>query len=139
MALPKQLSATRILLKAILFASLSSSALAEWTQVGDSASAVFYIDRDTATKTRNVVKMRTLTDLKAEERRNNGPSFLSVLRLSEFNCKNKMTHLISMTIYSGNMATGEKIHTDTEPDIHWKPVGQDSYASPFWKAACDQH
>jgi hypothetical protein len=122
----------------VVLAVVSTGALAEWTRVDESSEAISYVNLETLQRAGHIVKMQTLTDLKAERRRNNGPSFLSTEKLSEFDCKNKMSHLLSMAVFSGQMATGEKIHADNEPDVRWKPVGRDNYSDPFWAYACDK-
>jgi hypothetical protein len=123
----------------IFLIAANANAMAEWTQVSESAEVTLFVDLNSVSRTGNKVKMLTLTDLKTEERRNNGPAFFSTKKLSEFDCKNKRTHLLAMEIFSGHLATGEKIHSDNEPDIRWRPLSPDNFGNPFWKVACDQH
>lgn len=124
---------------ALALTAFSAGALAEWTQVDDSEQMTSYVNLETVQRTGNIVNMWTLTDLKTEKLRNNGPTYLSTQKHSEFNCKNKMGHLLSFTVFSGHMASGIKIHEDNEPELRWRPVAGDSYTDPFWKYACEKN
>lgn len=130
---------TRLLLIALTLLVLSSSpACAEWVLVSgdDEAGLTVYVDSDTIRRKGNLVTMWGLIDYKTMQIIA-GDSLLSIRRQNEYDCAEVRTRMLAFTWFSGNMGSGQAVHSDSDED-KWKPVARDSVAEALWKIACDK-
>jgi hypothetical protein len=127
----------RIILAALMMltAGVSASALAEWVRVSGNDRVTAYADPGTLRKRGNIVKITSLFDFKEENTFADGSPYISVLRESEFNCKDNVQHMISYAIYSGNMARGHVVDKGGEPQ-DWKTVSPSNMALAMRDYAC---
>jgi hypothetical protein len=111
---------------------------AEWVLVSgdDKAGRTVYVDPDTIRSKGDLVKMLSLIDYKTIQIIA-GDSLLSIQRQNEYDCAEERTRMLAFTWFSGNMGSGQVVHSDSDED-KWKPVAPDSVAESLWKIACDK-
>ena len=101
----------RIILMALALLA-ATPARAEWTEVGRTAISVFYLDYKTVRKDGNLRSAWELHDLTRR-----GPEGeLSVRLLHEYDCHKKRSRLLTYSDYSGSMATGEILKTESDSE-----------------------
>ena len=121
----------------MLLAFVSSSAMAEWVEIGSSEDGAMTVYANPATlrKVVSKVKMWDLGDYKTANDAGNGKQYMSIKGQTEYNCKEEQYRTLYLSFYSGNMGTGEII--GTHPDAKkWLPVMPDSLIEALWKFAC---
>lgn len=67
-----------------------------------------------------------------------GKQFLSAKELFAYDCKNKISTLISSNLYSGALGQGEVVFSGTwkVEEYKWNPNAPGSVAELHWKIAC---
>lgn len=109
---------------------------AEWEKLGpdDEGSMTVYIDRDTIRRKGNLVKMWQLYDFKTAQTVA-GVSFLSGKLQFEYDCREERNRRLAESFFSGNMGSGEVVHTDSDVD-KWEPVVPETLGQFFNDIAC---
>lgn len=125
-----------ILSTLLLLAGTSSSALADWVRVSGNDKVVVFADATTMRKKGNIVKISSLFDFKTESVYNDGNSYMSIVRETEFNCKDNLQRMISYAIYAGKMGKGNVVDSGTNLQ-DWKPVSKAGIAISMKKFACE--
>lgn len=118
-------------------AAASNSVLADWNRVSGNDKVTAYADNSTIRKKGNLVKIWSLFDFKNENTMSDGGSYLSVMRETEFNCKDHVQHMLSYSIHSGNMGKGRVLDKGGDPQ-DWKPVSQSAIATAMMGFACSK-
>lgn len=123
------------LLMALLVLS-NGPVYAEWLLVsgGDHTELTVYVDPDTIRREGNLVKMPSLIDYKTPQTIASD-SLLSIQRQSEYDCTEERTRMLASTWFSGNMKSGQVVHSDSDED-EWKPVAPGSIAQAMLDIAC---
>jgi len=119
----------------ILLAVVSSSAIAEWIEIGATDNSTLYFDSNTIRKSGNKVKMWSLSDFNSVEEVS-GDKFLSEMHQDEYDCKEEQTRLLYLTWHSENMGGGNVVYVENEPDKNWSPIPPESANEILWKFAC---
>ena len=121
----------------MLLAIMSSSAMAEWVNVGmsDDGTLTFYTDPSTIRKSGNKVKMWSLLDYKTTQKIDDGKTFMSTRQQNEYDCKEERTRSLYIIAHSGNMARGTVVGRSDDSD-KWRPVSPGSGGEDLWKFAC---
>ena len=130
----------KIIFVAVLMASLtmaSMSALAEWFRASGNDRVTAYADSTSLRQKGNIVRMTSLFDFKVENLLEDGTSYQSVVRETEFNCKDHVQHMVGFSLYSGNMGKGRVLDKGGDPQ-DWKPVSPSGIASSMYKFACSR-
>lgn len=128
-------------MKKILFGMLlslsffSSGAMAEWVWVASSDKVTAYADPSSIRKKLNIVKIWTLFDYREEGALSDGTPFMSVMRETEFNCKDGFQRMTGYAIHAGKMGKGKLVESGNEPQ-EWKPVSRAAMAVQMRKYAC---
>jgi hypothetical protein len=114
----------------------SGPVYAEWVLVSgdDEAGLTVYVDPDTIRRKGNLVTMWGLIDYKTIQIIA-GDSLLSIQRQNEYDCAEVRTRMLAFTWFSGNMGSGQVVHSDSDED-KWKPVAPDSVAEALRKIGC---
>ena len=118
-------------------AVVSTSALAEWTEVekNNSESITRYVDVTTIQKNKNKVRMVNLIDYQTK-REALDDRFLSIKVVQEYDCNEVKKRVLAFNTYSGNMGKGEVLYRDTSPN-EWKIVSSPgSIGLTLWETAC---
>ena len=118
----------------VLLAVVSSSAMAEWVEIGSDETITIYADPATIHRQGNKVKMWDLGDFKIAEKFGD-KSYMSVKQQQEYDCKRRKLRVLLATCYSENMGKGETICSNNKPR-HWEPVLPVSFDESMWEIAC---
>jgi hypothetical protein len=125
----------------MLLATVSSSAMAGWVEVGwaEDGNATFYADPTTIRKSSNKVKMWNMLDYKiaAVFKLSYRSSIYvrSLRRQTEYDCKEEKQRVLYVDLLSGNMGSGETVFTVHKED-DWIPIPHGAANLIFWKFAC---
>jgi hypothetical protein len=111
-------------------------AYAEWVRVDENEHGVSYADPDTIQRKGNLVKMRHLYDWKTVPQSPIDP-FLSRQRDDEYDCAEERTHAIAFTFFSGQMGTGQVVHSELIEDP-WRSVAPDGIDKSLLRFACSK-
>jgi hypothetical protein len=118
-------------------AVVSTSALAEWTEVekNNSEGITRYVDVTTIQRNKNKVRMVNLIDYQTK-REALDDRFLSIKVVQEYDCNEVKKRVLAFNTYSGNMGKGEVLYRDTSPN-EWKIVSSPgSIGLTLWETAC---
>ena len=105
----------------MLLAVMSSSAMAEWVLYGFSNGSkkgiiiTVYADPATLIKSGNTVKMWSIFDYNKAQKDPNSPSFMSVKRQEEYDCKEEQERLLFFSWHSENMGRGDVVYSKISP------------------------
>jgi hypothetical protein len=123
-----------LLLLVLSHASSEGSASAEWDFLDANDHAKVYIDRETISRTGDIVKAWVLDDLKAPHTRGLS-SFLSVRAHEEHDCAKERFRLVAIEQFAGNMGTGNSIYKKSGESA-WAPIPRGTLAQSVWKILC---
>ena len=132
------------LLLTLMLAVVSSSAMAEWVEIGEieDGDITVYADPTTIRKTGNKVKIWVLIDRKTTwvpDGHKTAIEELGVLSSKGkrvYDCEKKQWRILFLALYSENMGGGETVLTINSRD-EWKPVPPpDSAGRAVFKFAC---
>jgi len=121
----------------ILSGVLSGEVKAEWDKIYSNDRVVTYADTSTVRRKGNIVKLWSLFDFKEESVYRDGSQYLSIMRETEFNCKDGLQRMVAFSIHSGKMGKGRMIDSGTTPQ-DWKPVSKANIAQDMKTYACDR-
>lgn len=127
-----------IKLIALTMTLISTSAMAEWTKVGESdlkGGFTAYADLASISKFGDRAKMLALFDYQTKQK-TSGVEYLSAQIRREYDCKQKQMRKLSYKFFSWNMEGGELIRSYTQPQ-QWVPVKPDSVDEAEFKVACN--
>jgi hypothetical protein len=125
------------LLIAVLLAVLSTSVLAEWTDVGSSDNSTGYADFSTIRKSGNKVKMWYLVDHKVVKIfKGDGTRFLSSVTFTEYDCKEETQRQLTFSWYSKNMGQGDIVYMSGNLHAEFEPITPGSIDNTLFKVAC---
>jgi len=127
-----------VLFFSVLFLGLTcSGAMADWDRVYSNDKVVTYADTSSVRRKGNIVRLWSLFDFKAESAYSDGSAYMSIMRETEFNCKDNLQRMVAFSIHSGRMGKGRMIDSGTVPQ-DWKPVSKASIAQDMKNFACDR-
>jgi hypothetical protein len=108
----------------------------EWLKVSssDDGTSTAYVNPSTILKNGGKVKMWVLLDFRIVKT-TGGNTYLSARQENEFDCKEIKRRLLSYTLHSGNMGTGNVVYQDSKLG-NWEVVNPDSLVEILWKFAC---
>jgi len=118
----------------MLLASMSSSAMAEWVEIGSNENTTIYVDQTTVKKKGDMATMWHLTDFNNSQK-DMGEPYLSTKDQNEYDCKEMQWRRRAASQHSKNMGGGKVVYSDTYT-TRWKPVPPDSGVEILWKFAC---
>lgn len=118
----------------MLLAVVSSSAAAEWVEVGSSETSTLYADPTTIRRAGNLVKMWNLIDSKTPMKLRGMP-YLSSRVQQQYDCKEEQWRAVYLSFFAGNMGNGPLLFDNSDPD-KWSPVPPGGGHEILWKIAC---
>ncbi|SEF80000.1 hypothetical protein SAMN05216334_11017 [Nitrosomonas ureae] len=127
-----------IKLLALTMTLISTSAMAEWTKVGESnlnGGYTAYADVASIQKAGDRAKMWALFDYQAVQKAS-GVEYLSERIRRDYDCKQKQMRKLAYKFFSWNMEGGDLIRSYNQPQ-KWVPVPPDSIDEAEWKLACN--
>jgi hypothetical protein len=113
---------------------VATSARAEWVRILEDNETVNYLDTATITKVdENLRRVSELMDFKIPD-----PQFkdeLSHSFLVEYNCKESLVRVVSVTGYAERMAKG-RITNSARPPLKWSRIGPGSHHANQLRIVC---
>lgn len=122
------------LLGGLILVLMSSTALADWTNIGETSSFIVYVNYSSIHKFGTNFKMWHIKDYKDVQKKSYG-TFLSAKELYEYDCEGEQVRILSSSLFSGNMGNGEVIYDSGKVET-WFPVPPESNFEGLWKVAC---
>ncbi len=124
-----------VLLLLVVSLTLSEgSASAGWYLLDGNSNAKVYIDRETISRTGDLVRVWVLDDLKSPHTRGLS-SFSSVRAQEEHDCSKERFRLVALEQFAGNMGTGDSIYKKSG-ESGWAPIPRGTMAQSVWKFVC---
>ena len=104
------------LLLTLMLAIVSSSAMAEWVEIGtsDNYETIIYADPTTIRKSGNKVNMWVLHDFNSVEE-NTGVKFLSQKTQVGYDCMEEQEKIFYYSWHSENMGRGDVVYSKISP------------------------
>src|SRR5690349_5258905 len=119
----------------LLLTIASSSAMAEWVELGRSSTDTLYADPAAIRIEGQTARLWALDDFKVAQGLKDGTSFLSEKMQYEYDCKLAQWRLIYFSEHSGAMAEGEVVDFNLVPG-DWEPIPPESPLEVTSKIAC---
>ena len=120
----------------MFYGAISGSVMADWDKVYSNDKLIVFADPSSIRRKGNIVKLLTLFDFKAENTYSDGSLYMSIMRETEFNCKDNLQRMVSYSIHSGKMGKGRLVDSGASPQ-DWKPVSKANIALDMKTFACD--
>ncbi len=119
-----------------MLACSSTSVLASWNwAIEDQGMGMtVYIDQATISKKGDIAQMISLISFQTPQIRSKY-RFQSQAELSEYNCQESKTRLLSFSRYSNKMGEGEMVFSDKTP-TSWKEIAPGSAGEVLFEFAC---
>lgn len=118
----------------LVFASANALADWNWAIEDQGMGMTVYIDQVSISKKGDVAQMVSLINFQTPQIRPNY-RFQSQAELSEYNCKESKSRLLSFSRYSKKMGEGEMVFSDKTP-ANWKKVAPGSAGEVLFEFAC---
>jgi hypothetical protein len=112
---------------------------AEWVGVGgkvEKGLTVYnvYVETESIQRDGDIVSLWTLFDYMTIQSIVGGP-WLSSKTRREYDCAEKRVRLLGYMTYTGNMASGEVVYSNSTQSA-WEPIASDSMDANIWDVAC---
>jgi hypothetical protein len=118
----------------LLLSVVSSTASAEWMDVGGNDYSTVFADPSSIRKVDNYEEMLSLYDTDIAEVVGD-ISFMSSESLDEYDCKKKQSRTVAFYWYSGSMGEGKLLYGNTDAG-KWSLDLPRSINEALWKIAC---
>ena len=118
----------------IILLLLSSSAWAGWRSIGENATGTSYANPDTITRKGNTAQMWSLLDYKDFQRMVE-VGYFSQKAQAEYDCKDRKSRGLTLSLHAGHMGEGKVIYADESPH-EWEAVAAGSLNETLWEIAC---
>ena len=118
-----------------LLTVMSTSAMAEWVEVGTSDTDTLYFDPAIRLSDNNTFKLWALKDFKMSQRLNELESVKSAKVEYEYDCKAQQARMLYYTSYSESMAGCDIVDFNVAPS-DWVLISANSGNELLWKIAC---
>lgn len=119
---------------AVILLTFAPPAVAEWVKIYEDAGSVGYIDPSTIKKIdENLRRVSELLDFKKPDPQFRGE--MSHLFLVEYDCKNKVVRIVSVTGHAERMAKG-RITNSATPKPNWSPIDPRSHHVTQLRMVC---
>ena len=113
----------------------STNTMAEWATVGTFYGDNYYYDTQSIVRNGNKVKMWSLFDYKAVQT-DLEKGYLSILQHNEYDCDNKTSNLLDVSLYAQNMGVGEVVIHEANMQGDPTSIAPNTIQDVFWKKAC---
>lgn len=117
-------------------ATLSAShANADWVKVDSYEAGTYYINTDDIQKTGRIRAFWSVLDYKTPQKTARGLAYQSTRTHMEIECRQKTVHILSFSMHSGPMLTGQVI--DTQGVMRdWQSIPPDTPLEKLHKIVC---
>ena len=113
---------------------LSTPVWAAWTSVTENDAGTLYADPDTIVRNGNTARMWSLLDYKDFQRMVEVGYFSQKMQ-AEYDCAERRSRGLNLSLRSGHMGEGAVIYSDDSPR-DWEPVAAGTVTENLWKVAC---
>ena len=114
---------------------LSSPARADWTKFDSVETGTYYLDMDTVKKSGYIRSFWSILDYRLPQKTSRGMHYQSTRTHMEIDCRQKTVHILSFSIHSGPMLTGEVI--DTQGVMRdWQSIPPDTPLEKLHRVVC---
>jgi hypothetical protein len=113
----------------LLLAVVSSSAWAEWTEIGRIEDGTIYIDYASIRRSGNLAKVWWLTDF--------AKSSWSQKIQGQYDCKGKQSQVLAIARFTGRMGSGD-ILPESSHIPKWEPIQPGSIVETIFNIVCDK-
>ena len=125
---------TLVSIATVILLTIAPVAAAEWVKIYEDAGTVGYIDPSTIRKVDETLRqVSELLDFKKPDPQFKGE--MSHLFLAEYDCKNKVVRIVSVTGYAERMAKG-RITNSATPKPAWTPIDPRSHHVKQLRMVC---
>ncbi len=107
---------------------------AGWTSVGENNSGTVYADPDTIVRNGGTARMWSLLDYRAFQRMVEVGYFSQKIH-TEYDCAERRSRGLSLSLYAEHMGEGKVIYADESPH-EWEPLAADTIAEKLRTVAC---
>ncbi|MHB9102448.1 MAG: surface-adhesin E family protein [Sulfuricella sp.] len=125
----------RKVLLGLLLAGFCQSVGAEWVKMSEGRDAARYLDPSSVRITGDMVKVMFMVDYKTAQWPSEDAPILSLMRQTEYDCKEYRLRILYAAMYSRNLGKGTNVFSDNKPH-EWTPVIPDSPGANEWKVIC---
>jgi len=129
------LNAMHTAIVALLLAIVSSSAMAEWLELGSSPTDTLYADPASIRIEGHTARLWALNDFRTAHVLDDGSASMSEKVQYEYDCQKAQWRLVYFSAHSGNMAEGEVVDFNIVPGV-WEPIPPESAVEVTWRLAC---
>lgn len=120
----------------VLLSGVSTSVCADWVKIYSNDKMTAYGDPTTLRVRGNISKISSMFDFKTEAALADGNTYNSVVRDTEFNCRENLQRMMGYSIFSGKMAKGKVLDIGADAQ-DWKPVSKLKVAIDMKDYACN--
>jgi len=110
-----------------------------WTSIGSGREhdVNYYLDFQSFKKQGQKVTVWELMDFNTPQVfKGANWKFLSSQLQIEFDCDERQSRVLSLFVYTGNMATNDMVYSAIFPSAPWESVPPDSVEKELWNSAC---
>jgi hypothetical protein len=107
-----------------------------WKAVDESGAQTTYADADSIARSGDASRMWWLLDYASFQRMVEVGYFSQKTR-TEFDCVQRRTRMLELSLRAEHMGEGKAIYSDDTPR-DWEPVETGSVTEKLWKIACQQ-
>jgi len=118
----------------LVFASTNVQADWSWAIEDQNMGMTVYVDSVSVSKKGDIAQMVSLINFQTPQIRPNY-RFQSQAELSEYDCKESKSRLLSFSRYTKKMGEGEMVFSDKTPST-WKKVASGSAGEVLFEIAC---
>jgi hypothetical protein len=119
---------------ASLLLLLTAPAWAGWKAVDQNGAGAVYADPDTIVRSSDTAQMWWLLDYGAFQRMVE-VGYFSQKTQSEYDCANRRSRVLELSLRADHMGEGKVIYSDESPH-EWEPVDAGSISERLWALAC---
>jgi hypothetical protein len=115
---------------------LSTPVWAGWKSVRENGAGTLYADPDTIVRNGSTARMWSLLDYKDFQRMVE-VGYFSQKMLAEYDCGERRSRGLNLSLRSGHMGEGGVIYSDDSPH-DWEAVAAGTIAEDLWAVACKE-
>jgi hypothetical protein len=119
---------------AFLLLLLSTPVWAGWKSVGEDSASALYADPDTIVRNGDTAQMWSILDYKTFQRMVE-VGYFSQKALIEYDCAERRSRGLNLSLRSGHMGEGDVIYSDDSPR-DWEAVAAGTIVDKLWTVAC---
>ena len=124
------------LIAGLALSLLGAVAHAQWIEITNNSSGViFFVDPTSKKRTGDFVRLWSIQNL-SRAGIFEGKAYLSLKIFEQFNCKEELSRMTSVLVFSGQMGAGEVVATEHKANAEWLPVAPDTAGQDVFRYAC---